>query len=199
MKLLEAKNQNEFSQNMINELKKDFKKYEFVQSQEKGGTIYSHTTLFDKVVELKRELGVVYGENRVLRKEKAEAELKIIEIESALEEQNLRVEQEVKELMNYNSKLQEESTVEKKKFLDYLHSMNQFHVARQEDQVDTKNNLQEEVDKARRAMLEKANTISLLNIKHTTELKKLQSELEVAKEFGDSHLREIENLKWVKF
>ena len=197
MKLLEARNQNEFSQNIIHELRCEFKNFESMNLKGSEGKVYPHPVLLEKVVDLQREIGMVYGENRVLRKEKADIEIRVIELEKALEEQNLRIEQEMKELMEYNTRLQDEATKEKKKFLDYLHNMNQFHVARQEDQVGTRNNLQDEVEKSRKAMLEKNNAVEMLNIKHLNELKKLQSELDVAREFGDSHLREIENLKWV--
>lgn len=93
--------------------------------------------------------------------------------------------------------MQDETVTDKKKFVEYLHQVNKMHVDRQEDQIDAQNDLQAEVSKLKKILFEKENETKILITKHENELKKLQSELDVAKDFGNSHLREIENLKWV--
>lgn len=128
----------------------------------------SASFLSQKVSELHQKIGEMEIETRVLRKEKAENELKIVELEKALEEQNLRVEQEIKGLVLYNSKLQEQASREKRNFVEYLNQMNTLHINRQQNQIGAKHDLQEEVHKFRRAILEKSGNDETQKISHTS-------------------------------
>ena len=148
-------------------------------------------------MEMRLKVGEIEAENLVLRGEKAEVERKALQLEKELEEQSYRVQYEFETLVNYNSALQNDGVNEKKKFVEYLENMNKLHVERQEDRVGTKNDLQEEVNKLRRLLFEKENEAKLIVTQHDNDIKRFQSELEVAKEFGNSHLREVENIKWV--
>lgn len=148
-------------------------------------------------MEMRVKVGEIEGENLVLRGEKADIERKVLELEKELEEQSYRIQNEFKSLVKYNSLLQNEGVNEKRKFVEYLENMNKLYVERQEDRVGSKDNLQDEVNKLRRLLFEKDNELKVNATKHENEVKRLQSELEVAKEFSNSHLREVENIKWV--
>ena len=197
--LSEAHNKNQVYQRVISDLQEAIKRFDGSINSEPGLAKNSASSSFlsEKVVELRNKIGELELETRNLRKEKVEHELKIVELEKALEEQNLRVEQEIKGLVEYNSKLQEQASREKKSFVEYLNKMNTLHINRQHNQIGAKNDLQDEVHKFKRAMWEKSTNDESERVKNELEMKKLQSELDIAHEFGNSHLREIENLKWV--
>lgn len=157
----------------------------------------TYARLRQKVMEMRVKVGEIESENLVLRGEKADIERKVLELERELEEQSYRVQHEFKTLVKYNNVLQNEGVNEKRKFVEYLENMNKLYVERQEDRVGSKENLQDEVNKLRRLLFEKDNEVKVNATKHENEVKRLQSELEVAKEFSNSHLREVENIKWV--
>jgi len=183
---------------VISDLQEAIKHLDGSKNSEPGLTKNSTSSSFlsEKVVELRNKIGELEMETRNMRKEKVEHELKIVELEKALEEQNLRVEQEVKGLVEYNAKLQEQASREKRNFVEYLNQMNTLHINRQHNQIGAKNDLQDEVHKVKRAMWEKSTNDESQKMRNELEMKKLQSELDIAHEFGNSHLREIENLKW---
>jgi len=195
--LSEAQHKNSVYQRVVDDLQEAIKHLEGDSlGQNSTKTNASSSFLSEKLAAIQQKMGQLEMENRAIRKEKAENELKITELEKALEEQNLRVEQEVKGLILYNSKLQEQASQEKKNFVEYLNQMNNLHINRQHNQIGAKTDHQDELHKVRRAVLERDHHEEAYKARNELEMKKLQSELDIAHEFGNSHLREIENLKW---